>query len=707
MGLLDGLRSGGRIGKAHVTADAPAAAPADALDATLARAFESAPTPSFVLDAGKRVVAANAAARARHGLAPGAPLPAAIEAALRAPRHGEDAPAIDGPDGARVRVLATPLGPAAAQATLVELAPVAASRDAAVIAERTLEMAVDAVVTIGPDNRVLFFNDAAERLWRRSRAEVIGQNVKMLVPRSMQHLHDGFIEANRNTGRNKIVGTSRVVEMERGDGTICWCSLSLSKVQLPQGVAYAAIVRDVTAERDATNRIEQTLEQALDAVVSIDDANAVTFFNAAAERLWGYHRSEVIGQNVKMLVPPAMQHDHDGMVDRNRRTGVNRIVGTSREVEVHRKDGTVRLGNLSMSKIAMGDGRYVYTAFVRDVTEEVAQRARVRLLSLVADETDNAVVIADAPRRIIYVNPGFERLTGYSAAEVLGKSPGAILQGPGTDPETVARIRDKLDRKEAFYEEILNYDAKGKPYWISLAVNPVFDAQGQLANFIAIEANVTSVKQATLEYDMQLRAISRTNAVATWDAEGRFQSMNAFLTDRLGVTSLPTLRTLLGEAEHATLHKAQELRTEVQIAGSEGRELICDASFGMILGIDGKPQKFVMSGADATDRVTAVRATNAAVTDVLASTEQINGILRTIGDIAMQTNLLALNATIEAARAGEAGRGFAVVANEVRALAGRSETATKDIGGLLAQTGARVSRLADSLSRLTRKGGKA
>ncbi|MDF5999393.1 PAS domain S-box protein [Pseudomonas aeruginosa] len=94
----------------------------------------------------------------------------------------------------------------------------------------------------------------------------------------------------------------------------------------------------------------QTLEQAVDSVVVIDTENNVVLFNRAAETLWGYSRDEVLGRNVKMLVPLGMQSDHDDYINENRRTGVNKIVGSTREVPIHRKDGSQRWGAMSISR---------------------------------------------------------------------------------------------------------------------------------------------------------------------------------------------------------------------------------------------------------------------------------------------------------------------------------------------------------------------
>ena len=277
-----------------------------------------------------------------------------------------------------------------------------------------LQQAIDGVVTIDENNCVIYMNPAAEKLWGVKAADILGQNVRVLVPKAIQHKHDDLVNANRSTGVDKIVGTSRDIEVERADGATVWANLSLSKVRQSDGaIHYTAFVKDITAERTAREIVNQTLEQALDAVVTIDENNNVTFFNSAAERLWGYSRDEVLGKNVKMLVPAAIRPDHDRLVNANRTTGQDKIVGQSREVEIHRKDGEVIWGNLSLSRVKLDDGRQLYTAFVKDVDADVRRREEFQMLSLVANGTQNSVIITDARGIIEYVNPGFSDMTGY------------------------------------------------------------------------------------------------------------------------------------------------------------------------------------------------------------------------------------------------------------------------------------------------------
>ena len=443
--------------------------------------------------------------------------------------------------------------------------------------------------------------------------------------------------------------------------------------------------------------IDLTLEQCVDAVVTIDNNNNIIFFNRAAEQLWRCQREDVMHKNVNVLVPGNIRANHDNLVNHNRHGGADKIIGTSREVEFTAFDGTVVWGNLSLSKIELAD-KILYTAFVKDITEQRHQRERIKLLSLVADETTNSVIICDALGHIEYTNPGFSKLTGYSMQEVLGKKPGSFLQGAHTDSETVKRISTAITQKQAFYEEILNYTKSGEPYWISLSVNPVIDERGEVSKFVSIQANIDSTKKRALENDIKLSAMGRANIVTEFSPSGELLLANTLCLRSFGTTEFSEVKTSMGNlfdklsAEQKNiLNNGDSIQSEIGFSLSGGRELLIAGVFSPVVDETGIIAKLLMYGSDVSQRNVVLNETHQAMSQVL---DKIGSIVQTINSISSQTNLLALNAAIESARAGEAGRGFAVVADEVRNLAGSTTESATEIASLIDETKEHVDRLA-------------
>lgn len=126
-----------------------------------------------------------------------------------------------------------------------------------------------------------------------------------------------------------------------------------------------------------------------------------------------------------------------------------------------------------------------------------------RRLAAVAAHTSNGVILTDANGLTQWVNDGFTRITGYSFADVEGRKPGDVLQGPETDPSTVKHMQRCLARREGFKVELLNYHRSGRKIWLEIEVQPILDEQGRLTSFMAIETDITSRRQSQLRLAAQ------------------------------------------------------------------------------------------------------------------------------------------------------------------------------------------------------------
>ncbi len=130
--------------------------------------------------------------------------------------------------------------------------------------------------------------------------------------------------------------------------------------------------------------------------------------------------------------------------------------------------------------------------------------SEIERLALVVKSTANAVVITDVYRNISWVNPAFERLTGYTEQEVIGRSP-AFLQTAKTDIAEVKRLSDHLSAGVPYRGELLNQAKSGQEYWIDLEIQPILKDSTELVGFMAIETDVTERKLVQQRLETALR----------------------------------------------------------------------------------------------------------------------------------------------------------------------------------------------------------
>jgi len=252
----------------------------------------------------------------------------------------------------------------------------------------------------------------------------------------------------------------------------------------------------------------------------------------------------------------------------------------------------------------------------QDITEKKLAEIESLRLSLVADNTDNSVIITDKNGLTEYINKGFERMTGYSLADLKGKKPGQLLQGPETDQATIKRIHKKLADEKPFYEEILNYAKDGKTYWISLNINPVFNEKGELDKFIAVQANITQIKLEALDLGSKLEAIDKSNGVIEFDTQGNVLTANDIFLNLMEY-ELPEITGKHHSLFMPSLEKDSEdykafwkklgsgsgfISGEFRRVTKSGKEVWLKGNYNTVIDLAGRPHKVIKIAQNITEQ---------------------------------------------------------------------------------------------------------
>lgn len=243
-----------------------------------------------------------------------------------------------------------------------------------------VESTDDAIISMDLDGIITSWNPGAQRLFGYSPEETLGRPLNILIPADRRDEEAGILAKLRRGERIDRYETTRLAK----DGRILEVWLTVSPLRDKSGrvVGASKIVRDITERKRMEGevwqgrvRLRAILDTAIDAIISIDNRGLVQAVNPAAERMFGYTPAELIGQNVKVLMPSPYHEEHDGYLDRYKHTGEKRIIGIGREVQARRKDGTVFAIDLAVSEVEPGK---LFTGIIRDISDRKTAETKLR-----------------------------------------------------------------------------------------------------------------------------------------------------------------------------------------------------------------------------------------------------------------------------------------------------------------------------------------
>lgn len=316
--------------------------------------------------------------------------------------------------------------------------------------ESVLDTMLDGVVIINRKGKLLFFNKAAEVIFGYNLSAVLKKNVSMLMSAEDASKHDGYLDAYHKTKKAHIIGIGRTVQAKHKDGHLFPVRLSVTEsrqkghiiftgtitklekvVQQPQldhGHPQPALATSTPAE--SQNNMFALLNKLLDACVVMNESAIIQFWNTAAETKFGWTATEIIGKNVKLLMPKQIGDLHDGYVQRYLSTNEAQIIGMGREVVAQRKDGSVAPFHLSVTEQQLEGGRRLFTGILREVSGRTQAERTKTVLQQEREVLDNLCVpaiIIDQTGRIHAFNEAASELLGYKLIEVISRNVSMLM----------------------------------------------------------------------------------------------------------------------------------------------------------------------------------------------------------------------------------------------------------------------------------------
>jgi len=301
------------------------------------------------------------------------------------------------------------------------------------------------------------------------------------------------------------------------------------------GTSRPLSARDLP-DRDA-GRFRQILEASGYAVLITDPDGCITYANEAFEKMSGYARKEVIGETPNLL--DSGEHDEAFFRDLWETISDGRV--WSGEILNETRDGERYWARQTIAPVQTERGEiWSYVAIQQDVTRQKEEHRDRRRKSQAMDSAPLGIVMTDpmrTDRPIVYVNEGFERITGYDREEILGRNC-RFLQGDETEEEPVRELRRAVEEERATTVELRNYRKDGTMFWNRVLISPMRDEEGNVTRFVGFQQDVTEEKQKAETLELFRETIDRSpDDIFVIDPDSaRFLDVNQTVEETLGYT---------------------------------------------------------------------------------------------------------------------------------------------------------------------------
>lgn len=422
----------------------------------------------------------------------------------------------------------------------------------------------DLVTIFDREGRVLFCNAASERVLGRTPEQCIGQQIfDFLHEEDRAQARAAFARWSVGQGESSFLTEARVLGP---DGDMRYLHWTVAPYREPGGrvTSFISHARDVTPQVRSATRVRRSevrhravLAALLDPLLTIDGHGTVQEASRSVEGVFGYRPEELIGKNIRMLMPEPHASQHDAYLEHYRRTGQTGILGRTRQFDVRIKDGSIIQIELSVSRVDVpGEDEPLFVGSFRDVSArqrvERALAENEARMRAIFDQEYELVGLLSREGVLLEINGSALRGVGVTREEVVGR---VFWETPwwSQDPERRESVRRAVAAAAAgeFVRfEVEFVDARGEQRWVDFSLKPVRDEAGQVQFLLPEGRDITRFKAAhARELAMQdaLAQIGESASLLAHEIKNPITAVNLALravADKLGEDQRSVLEDL-------------------------------------------------------------------------------------------------------------------------------------------------------------------
>jgi len=357
----------------------------------------------------------------------------------------------------------------------------------------------DPIIIIDNDGFISFWNRAAEQMFGYKSSEIIKKDLhKIIIPERFREASKKGFQMFKNSGKGGAIGRTLELAAVRKNGEEFPIELSLSAFETNGKWQAVGTVRDITEkkkEKDARIERERRL---LDSF----ESSPIGFFRTTIAGKFLYANTfllHMLGyRNIQEL--QSLSNITSIFIDPKDRDIYKKILLEEGVIydygfRLLKKDGTEVqvIGSSRIVNDQEGNALY-FEGIMRDVTNERAKEKSNKKLLRAIEQSNASIIITDSDGIIEYVNPKFEKLTGYKDQEVIGKTP-AIIKSGEMSQQTYEELWQTIKEGKDWHGEFYNKKKNGELFWESAIISPIKDEFGNIINFVAVKEDITEKKK--------------------------------------------------------------------------------------------------------------------------------------------------------------------------------------------------------------------